>query len=454
MATKATQARRFDYGQIGTIEETPQGFLKVPGFATRCGVFPYIDSEGKTRRELRHPDDVLAPESLVTLKNAVVTLEHPPVMVDPENFEQYSVGYTTDRVEVNRDLVEIDIIIAAKDAISAVREDGVRELSAGYLADIEDESGDYNGTPYDCRQKNIRYNHVALVRRGRAGPEVRLRLDSADAVMAEAGKPAEAEFKTVVIGGETITLPKRIGETIQSLLDRYDEMRGRVMKLEEQQMDEKEKKDVDVGQTNVSPKVNEVQAVPDGKSAGKKDAEKPADPEKTDAEVPADKEKKDGEGEMLQNEIKHLKEQLEAAMAKNDEMKAKLDEMAIPSEGKKSEKMDSVRARVKLERRAEKLVDGETVKKFDSMSDDEIMSAVIKARYPKTDISGKGSVYLQTRFDSIVDSVEESSVVRKEMGSALLRDRMDGAVDPSAARRKYIEESRAMYLSPLSSVRK
>jgi hypothetical protein len=143
-------------------------------------------------------------------------------------------------------------------------------------------------------------------------------------------------------------------------------------------------------------------------------------------------------------------------MAKNDEMKAKLDEMAVPSEGKKSEKMDSVRARVKLERRAEKLVDGETVKKFDSMSDDEIMSAVIKARYPKTDISGKGSVYLQTRFDSIVDSVEESSVVRKEMGSALLRDRMDGAgaVDPSAARRKYIEESRAMYLSPLSSVRK
>ena len=55
------------------------------------------------------------------------------------------------------------------------------EVSAGYTCDVVDESGEYNGEPFDVRQTNIRANHAALGPRGwgRAGPDVALRLDGA-----------------------------------------------------------------------------------------------------------------------------------------------------------------------------------------------------------------------------------------------------------------------------------
>lgn len=299
---RTISVRRYDLGQITSIERTPQGFLKVPGFATRTGVFTYIGQNGAVRRELRHPDDVFDPESLATLKNAPVTLEHPPVMLTPANVKDYMKGYTTDRVEVNRDLVETDLIIAVADAIKAVEDDGMRELSSGYLADLEEVPGVYNGNDYDCRQRNIKYNHLAIVKKGRAGPEARLRLDSADAVMSAEGNPsfeklpmnvvktpaneftAEGEndredeeskpTKTIVISGEKVDLPAGIADIIEDMLDRYDQMRGEVAKLKEESMANRRDgygmKDVDINQKNVSPQVNVQQMAPDGRDGAKK----------------------------------------------------------------------------------------------------------------------------------------------------------------------------------------
>ena len=481
--------RRFDKGEISNVEKTPQGFLKVPGFVTRIGIFPYMDSNGNVRKELRHPDDVFAPESLATLKNAVVTLEHPPVMVEPANFKEYSVGYTTDRVEVNRDLVEADCIIAKDEAIKAVAEEGVRELSSGYLSDVIEEEGVYNNVPYNYRQKNIRYNHVALVRRGRAGPEVRLRMDSADAAM--------TEMEKVVISGEEVELPSRLAAVVRDMLDRYDEMRAKLGDLEENmKKDDMNKKDVDISQKGIGAKVPEVQMAPDGRSAAgkvgasdksgaskakgddddddKKDAgiaeghamEK--EPSHDDDDDDKKDKKKDNEAapmEMLKNEIEHLKQQLEAVTAKHDAILAKHDEMASATEGKEHHsvvpmRQDSkefklaLRSRMNLERNAEKVLPKTEVEKFDSMTDDEIRAMVIQAKHPKADLVGKSSVYLQSRFDSIVETIEESSSVRHEMGSALMRERMDSESSPVDARKKMIEDSKKLYTSPLSAKRK
>ena len=41
----------------------------------------------------------------------------------------------------------------------------------------------YNGEPFDFRQTNIRYNHLAIVDEARAGPEARIVLDGEDAVL-------------------------------------------------------------------------------------------------------------------------------------------------------------------------------------------------------------------------------------------------------------------------------
>lgn len=297
--TMIKNVRRFDLGEMHSIEKTPQGFLKVPGFATRTGVFTYVDANGKVRRELRHPDDVFDPESLATLKNAPVTLEHPPIMLTPDNVKQYMKGYTTDRVEVNRDMVETDLIIAVDDAIRAVEVMGMRELSSGYMADLEENPGVYNGTQYDVRQRNIKYNHLAIVKKGRAGPEARLRMDSADAVMKdEVPNETRAQFtpegesdseddqggktKSIVISGQKVDLPSGVADIVEDMMDRYDQLRGEVAKLKEESMkprkDDYGMKDVDINQKNVSPDVKVVQMAPDGRGGVKKVDQEPMSP--------------------------------------------------------------------------------------------------------------------------------------------------------------------------------
>lgn len=553
--------RRFDLGEIHSIEKTPQGFLKVPGFATRTGVFTYIDRNGSVRRELRHPDDVFDPESLATLKNAPVTLEHPPVMLTPDNVKQYMKGYTTDRVEVNRDLVETDLIIAVDDAIKAVEQDGMRELSSGYMADLEQKPGVYNGNEYDVRQRNIKYNHVAIVKKGRAGPEARLRLDSADAVMSAEGNPAFEELpmntvstpaneflaegendseedsrptKTIVISGEKVELPVGLADIVEDMMDRYDQMRGEVAKLKEESM--RTRKDgVDINQKNISPQVSVVQMAPDGRDGGKKigpndpmgpsrakgtideeqngvvggvkpnsyeggskalqDAEPGMfPPKKQDQDVPVmgaeagpgvegqqqDYEGAEGEGvamspaDRLKNEIEEMEMAIQQMKQKHDSMMGKLDEMANQSMGQgegqadaeeEKGKMDSatfhhyVRNRVRLEKIAEQLVPASLATRFDGLSDDEIRATVIKHRCPNADLRGKSSTYLESRFDTIAETLEQSVNKRREMGGALLfggGSRMDASqnLNPQSARLKMIDSSRKEWQSPLSAVKK
>lgn len=507
--TNKRQARRFDFGELRAATRTPQGFLMCPGFATRCGVFPYKDAKGAIRRELRHPDDVLDPESLKTLKFAPVTIDHPPVMITPENVEEYSKGHTGDRVEVNRDLVDVDLIVQSQDAIDAVEKNGMRELSSGYDADIVEESGVYNGTPYDYRQKNIRYNHVAIVKRGRAGPEVRLRLDSADAVQqGEDMTPSEAIFsqesgvtdaeegeastKKVVILGREVDLPSDVADTIQDLLDRFDEMRAKQSLMEEEMSTKsrKDNKDVDISQPGVSPQVKVEQQTPDGRKAPGKTPAQPGtitgpvgkaddEEEKEDGEED-EKKKEDGDehgviggetklgkaddapiegkgGGGMESPLDLLRKDMEGLQKKMDAYAAA--SMDKPEQKPSGEKMDAadieirIRKRAKLERQAEKLVPFSVSKRFDSMTDKQIMAEVIKFRNPKADLEGKSLSSIEGRFDSIVESLDdEGAGKREDAGRALMGlagGRMDSEVrtdaDPDQARRKMIADTTSLW---------
>jgi hypothetical protein len=63
---------------------------------------------------------------------------------------------------------------AMVDSINA----GKKELSAGYRCTYDWTPGEFNGQPYDCVQREIRGNHLALVKKGRMGPDVAV-LDAA-----------------------------------------------------------------------------------------------------------------------------------------------------------------------------------------------------------------------------------------------------------------------------------
>ena len=163
-----------------SMTRTPEGYLRGDAIASRIGVFEYTNADGSTRKELRHPDEVLSVDSLDTLKQIPVTLTHPPVMVNSANARQYQVGQTGDtyRVDEGKHIV-VGFTVTDASAVQAVESGQAKQLSLGYTLDLIEESGEYEGESYTHKQTNIRYNHLALVNVARAGATATINLDGA-----------------------------------------------------------------------------------------------------------------------------------------------------------------------------------------------------------------------------------------------------------------------------------
>lgn len=126
--------------------------------------------------------DVFDKATLDSFAGVPVTDEHPPVMLKAANAKKYSVGSIGESVRQDGDLVLASLAIHDEEAIKAVESGERSEVSCGYYCDLEEKPGVHEGQKYDAIQKNIRGNHVALVPKGRAGPDARIHLDAADAV--------------------------------------------------------------------------------------------------------------------------------------------------------------------------------------------------------------------------------------------------------------------------------
>jgi hypothetical protein len=158
---------RFDRSNF-KIKQTPEGYLAGDAIVTRTGVFEYMNADGTKRLELRHPDDVLKAESLKTLELKPVTNDHPNESVNINNADKYSVGSIGETITVDGGNVAVKFTVTNKDAVKDIQSKRKRELSLGYNLDLIPEIGVYEGQPYTHRQTNIRYNHLAIVERGRA----------------------------------------------------------------------------------------------------------------------------------------------------------------------------------------------------------------------------------------------------------------------------------------------
>ncbi len=166
-----------DSMSLPVVKTTEEGYLKGEASVSKVGVFKYTNSDGSIRYELRHPDDVFATESLNTLKNIPITFNHPEgyEFVNSTNASKLMGGMTGDNVYIADDrLINVNLAITDGDMISKIKKHGIKELSMGYTRDLVPEKGVYDGKEYTHRQKNIKYNHLAIVASGRAGREVRL----------------------------------------------------------------------------------------------------------------------------------------------------------------------------------------------------------------------------------------------------------------------------------------
>ncbi len=174
---------RFDYGTLGEARRTPVGGIRAPARLTRTGVLEYRTPDGKTRRELRLPEEVFHADSLASLRDVPVTdLAHHRGFIDPSNFKEASLGHATD-IRVDGKYVVGELHINDARAVVDVEAKRLSDVSCGYQCKLDATPGTFEGEPYDCIQRRIRYNHVAVLPpgRGRAGTDVGIRLDASDA---------------------------------------------------------------------------------------------------------------------------------------------------------------------------------------------------------------------------------------------------------------------------------
>ena len=165
-------------------EITSQGFLVAEATLTRTGVFDYYEG-GEKVRELRPEEEVFSPESLDSLKFVPLTFEHPTELVDIDNVDKYDIGSVGEIIERDGDFVKAKVIVKNKAVVDFILDRHKAgkniELSCGYTSDIKDEAGTHpKDGDYTKKQTNIRYNHLSIVEKGRAGKEVKFKLDKQD----------------------------------------------------------------------------------------------------------------------------------------------------------------------------------------------------------------------------------------------------------------------------------
>lgn len=154
--------------------KTPEGYLIcTDAILSRTGKQEYkrcelfgdaCEDPDKIVNVERTDDEVFSDKAMASFENKAICIEHPDHDVNAENHNELAVGFVRDihKGEDNGKPVMMGtLVITDKDAVEAVESGEYKELSCGYDCDIDDDN--------EPCQRNIRGNHVALCKQGRAG---------------------------------------------------------------------------------------------------------------------------------------------------------------------------------------------------------------------------------------------------------------------------------------------
>lgn len=212
------------------------GYLVADARIARTGIQTYLGREvGRadmaTVAVYRPGDEVFSTETLKSAAHRPVTNDHPPELVTSANWKKYAVGQSGDEVSGEGIYIRVPLMVSDGEAIADV-EGGKRELSAGYTCDLDWTSGTTpDGQAYDAIQRNIRMNHVAIVRRGRAGSEVRIGDGAAPwgvspFATADERKPDMPDnLRTVMVDGLSVSVTDQGAQAIEKLTRERDAAR-------------------------------------------------------------------------------------------------------------------------------------------------------------------------------------------------------------------------------------
>ena len=341
---------RYDSAEIKKPRKTSNGFLEFDACIARVGVLEYWDEEkGDIRREYVPKETLFDPESLKDLELVTATNEHPEEMITPENSKDHSVGYIQKGVRIIDDGVWATFLVTDKQAIEDILSRRRTQVSPGYRNQQTPApmGAVYNGKPYDIIQTKRFYNHVAITDAGRAGKSVAIKMDSAsdrtDSALVGINNIFDGEkpMSKVNINGVEYDASESLATALKIKFD----------------SDEKEMKEAEDSKESLEKKIDEAEARVDQLKKEKKDME--------------DKAKKDSES--AEEDEKEKKDSIDKAVKK----------------------------RVRVMTSATEILGNEEAEKFDSLTNAEIMSKVIKHEDESADLEGKTNDYLHARFDSV-----------------------------------------------------
>ncbi len=323
------------------------GFLQVDARLTRTGVFAYRNKDGTTRRELRLPEEVFRPESMRTFNLLPVTDEHPPAFLTADNAREYQRGSIGETVRDQRDQrwMRGPIMVTDAGLVGKMDKGEQRQVSLGYTCELEWKPGEYEGEKYDCIQRDIQGNHVAIVEVARAGPGARVRMDSADEAVISVGGPTRGSMATKIkIGGI----------------------------------------EYEAGSEAAVQATNQLQARLDSLEAEAKKTREDSEAKAKAAQAEADKAK------------------ARADAAEEEAKKAVAAAKAAPEAAEKA-----IRARMALEGDARVVLGRDA--KLDGLSVREVQAKVLKQAQPELNLDGKSDDYVQARFEIAVEQAREDA---------------------------------------------
>ncbi len=182
----AQRVQRTDLSRLAKFPRTGAGAARVPATIARTGIQKYGNLV-----EYRPPEEVFAADSLASLGSTPVTVGHPPDGVTPANMRALQIGHVSDapaesavKLDGSSDeWVRAMMVIGAADVLDTLDAAAQGpEVSCGYSCRLDMTPGVApDGTRYDAIQRDIRFNHVAVLLAGekpRAGANAMIRLDS------------------------------------------------------------------------------------------------------------------------------------------------------------------------------------------------------------------------------------------------------------------------------------
>jgi hypothetical protein len=383
---------RYDVAPIDKYEVTPEGYLRAWATIARTGVQQYSDVDGSIRREYRPESEVASPESLASFAGKAITLEHPSVLLDSSNTKDYQIGFSGTEVVYDNGFVRAVMTITDEEAIKRIMRGDAKEVSAGYRVNYEASPGvTDSGENYDGIQKEISGNHIAVVHRGRAGPQVKLHLDRLDAADPSLFTFIEDSSMTAKVNFDGAEF--EVTESVALAIT-------------------KEREDAKMSFEDMKKKCDELQAAADSMKSEMDAMEQKMKGQCDSAE---------GRADALSEEVNSLKIDLETAQKVN---------------------VDSlVEERIALIDKARTSLDsafdfaGKTVR--------EIMEASVKSVRGDIDLSERSDDYVTAMFDTLADVARSDSTDE-------LRKAVASIASPVSAPSSYMDKLQNAWKSPLS----